>query len=397
MSREIRNQRVLDAVRKLPGREDPTDQSRGYVGWGPDEDATSGGRTVEHATWQDLLGAIQNPAREIHDFYFSHHVPSQECPCCAGSGRNKDFAELNSGFYRGGGGRWRGWSARLTQEEVDVLVDGNRLWRAEKEVVTPDNVQKFLEPFGHDEINRWLLTPVRAKALGISTAECFDCVGTGQVPTADAAVRLYAWTFDAAAGTSRVDTAENVPLGEIGEIREFMADIGWEGVKRRLGWAVSDNMHPEIVYEDKWQTFGDRTIALKGEPSFWGQDGSHPTWQHFFADHSALDPDMNLVFDYKIVAAENIRDVDFSGSELPEKFGLRLWITYPRKGSDVVIAIRECTREDAAEIKEYLSRSYQVHGRHFAWAVGREFGNEAVASAGEPETEENAMSMFMGR
>ena len=68
MSREIHNQRMLDAARNLPGRGSPHDVSRGYVGWGPDEEATMGkGKTARHATWQDMLGAIQNPAREIHD------------------------------------------------------------------------------------------------------------------------------------------------------------------------------------------------------------------------------------------------------------------------------------------------------------------------------------------
>lgn len=392
MSRDINNQRVLDAARELPGRDDPTDQSRGYTGWGPGEDAMCGARAVEHSTWQDMLGAIQNPAREVHDFYFEHYEERETCSCCDGSGKNKDFAELEEGFYSTGRGRWRGWGDRLTQEEVDLLVDKRRLGRAKKGEVTPQNIRSYQSFIGHDAINRWLLTPVRAKGLGISTDDCFECVGVGKVPVSGATVRLHAWTFDVDAGSSRVDTAMHVSLSELDEVRGFLEQVGWEGVKRRFGWAVSDNMHPEIVYEEDWNTFSGRKLRMKGEPSFGGTDGAFPTWKHF---HTGKDTDLNLVFDYKIVAPVEARDEVYAGSELPEKFGLRIWMTHPRKGTDVVNVIREATREDAGEIKEFLRQSFEVHGRHFAWAVGREFGNEAAKDSAE--TQESPLSAFLPR
>lgn len=379
MSREIHNQRMLDAARNLPGRGSPHDVSRGYVGWGPDEEATMGkGKTARHATWQDMLGAIQNPAREIHDFYFQHHVESEPCPCCDGSGKNRDFAELDRGFYRSGSGRWRGWSETLTQEEIDLLVGDGRLLNARKGEVTPQNLRDHLGRMGHDLVNKWILLPARAKSLGIPIGDCFECVGTGKVPMSEATIMLHAWTFDAVAGTSRVDTALDVRLPELDEIREFMATVGWEGVKRRFGWAVGDNMYPEIVYADDWNAFVDRRPEMKGRPSFRGRDGAHPTWRHF---HVGPDTDLNLVFDCKVVAPAEARHETYAGSELPERFGLLLWMTHPRKGTDVVNAIHEATPEDAAEIKAFLRKSFEVHGRHFAWAVGRRFGNEEVHGA----------------
>jgi len=386
MSREIRNQRILDLAKKLPGREDPTDQSRGYVGWGPEEDYTcEPGRTVYHATWQDFLGAVQTPAREIHDFYFEHHVESEDCACCAGSGKNEKYAELERNFHGP-----RGWGKNLSQEEIDALAEAGRLGRnVGKGDVTPETLGRHLGPIGHDAINRWILVPVRAKRLGISTDDCFECVGTGKVPVADAVIKLHVWTFDTAAGTSRVDTVQSIAPDEIGEVRQFMEETGWEGVKRRFGWAVSDNMHPEIVYEDDWDTFGSRKPAMKGEPSFRGIDGAYQTWKHY---GSGFDTDLNLVFDYKVIAPPEARDQDFAGSQLPERFGLRIWMTHPRKGTDVIVAIREATREDAEDIKEFLRRSFEVHGRHFAWAAGRAFGNEKEREE-EPQTE--GMALFM--
>jgi hypothetical protein len=51
-------------------------------------------------------------------------------------------------------------------------------------------------------------------------------------------------------------------------------------------------------------------------------------------------------------------------------------MTHPRKGADRVILVNGCKAEDGEAIKALLRRSYEVHGRHFAWAAGREFGNE---------------------
>lgn len=393
MSREIRNQRVLEAVKKLPGRdEEIADASRGYVGWGPHEDAmASDGRTVEHATWQDLLGAIQNPAREVHDFYFAHHVETEECSCCAGSGKNRDYAELEAGFYSSGSGRWRGWGNRLRQEEIDLLIENRRLGRVSKGEVTPENLYKHLGRIGHDAINRWILTPARAKHLGIPVDDCFECVGTGYIPVSDATIQLHVWTFDIEAGESRVDTALHVPLEEIEEVREFMEKVGWEGVKRRFGWAIGDNMHPDIEYVEDWQAFTERKAKLTGEPSFRGKDGGFPTWQHF---HTGPDPDLNLVFSYKVVAPIEARDEMFAGTELPETFGLIIWMTHPRKGTDVVNYVREARREDEPDIKAFLRQSFEVHGRHFAWAAGRAFGNEIERD--EPEApDESSTSIFL--
>jgi hypothetical protein len=399
MSQEIYNERVRRFGMTLPGRdEDHTDVSRGYVGWGPGEDATCGSRTVEHADWPAALSAIQNPAREVHDFYFCINTPSEPCECCAGSGRNKDYAELADGFYRFGGGRWAGWGdGRLHQNEIDALIEHNRLGRVQKGEVTPENINKYLGRMGHDIINRWILTPVRAANLGIDCNECYDCVGTGETPTGPTQISLYMWTFDTASGTSRVDTAEDVKMEEVAEIRDFLADIGWEGVKRRFGWPAGDNMYPNIRYEQNFNRDPDRPFRNKG---WWDSSMRFSSFEHFRREFGiGGDPDLNLIFDYQIIADEEfLNENPYASSELPEEFSLQVIMTHPRKGADRVLLIENCRAEHGEDIKVWLRKSYEVHGRHFSWAVGRDFGNEARAEQASEEVQAyDPMKFFTGR
>lgn len=401
MSREIYNERVANFGMTLPGRDDDsTDTSRGYVGWGPGEDATCGDRTVEHADWPAALAALQNPAREIHDFYFHVDTPSEECGCCAGSGRNKDYAELFKGFYRHGGGRWAGWGdGRLYQDEIDALVEKNRIGPrgTKKGDVTPENLHKFLGRMGHDAINHWILTPIRAAHVGIDCNECYDCVGTGKVPTAPTQISLYMWTFDPMSGTSRVDTAEDVRMEEVAEIRDYLVDVGWEGVKRRFGWPSGDNMHANIRYEENFRKDPDRPFVKKG---WWDSSQRFRSLEAFKSEWGmGGKADLNLIFDYRIITDEDhFEDNPFASSELPETFALQVIMTHPRKGADRTLLIENCSADDGEEIKEWLRRSYEVHGRHFAWTLGREFGNEKQQEeAPEQEASYDAVRFFTGR
>jgi hypothetical protein len=401
MSREIYNEHVAKLGMTLPGRdEENTDCSRGYVGWGPHEDATCDkGRTVEHPDWPSAHAVLQNPAREIHDFYFDVNTPSRKCECCEGSGRNKDYAELAEGFYDFGGGRWAGWGdGRLHQNEVDALIEKGRLGRnAVKGEVTPENVNKYLGRMGHDAINRWILTPIRASNLGIDCNECYDCVGTGYIATAPTRISLYMWTFDPMHGTSRVDTAEDVRMEEVEEIREYLNEIGWEGVKRRFGWPSGDNMHANIRYEENFRRDPGRPFNNKG----WWSDSMRFRSLETFKREWGMggDADLNLIFDYRIITDDHYFERNpFAPSELPDTFGLQLIMTHPRKGADRTLLIEKCSADDGEEIKDWLRKSYEVHGRHFAWAAGREFGNEERKDA-EPEEDApyDAMKFFTGR
>jgi hypothetical protein len=111
----------------------------------------------------------------------------------------------------------------------------------------------------------------------------------------------------------------------------------------------------------------------------------------------ASDVDWNLIFDYRVIASEEYREENpFADTELPEEFTLQILTTHPRKGADKVLEVQGCVREDGQEIKEWLLRSYEVHGRHFAWAVDRKFGNEVEPEETYEEPEPEHMNFWTG-
>jgi hypothetical protein len=143
-------------------------------------------------------------------------------------------------------------------------------------------------------------------------------------------------------------------------------------------------MHPQIQYEADWK-FGDgRKVMRAGQKGgWWDTCRTHETWDEFRRNWIGGDVDLNLVHDYRIVAPHDHSSHPFSSSELPEVFGIQIWMTHPRKGADSMLAIKEADPSCAEELKTFLRASHLVHGRHFAWAVGREFGNEAEVEARE--------------
>lgn len=395
MSEEVHNSRVIRISAGLPGLgtgEDlgylgiTTDGSRGWCQWLPDGDAaTMPGRTVRHPDWLSGLSAFQNPAREIHDFYFEPHIPAKECECCDGSGKNREYHELYDGFYRHGGGRWAGWGAGpLFDDELDYLHKKGRFGSTPRSRITGFNYRSHIDsPFGMDSVDHWRLTPIRAKHLGISIDDCEECLGKGLSPTGPARITLNVWTFDPVGGTSRVDVVEDVRMDELDDVRDYLAQVGWEGVLRRFGWAVGDNFHYAIPYEERFFPAQGRRFVRRSRSSF-ADNVSYRTFSQFADDYELGDPDrwhrlddLNLVFDCQIHAPEGYQDENpFAASELPDQFSATIWMTHPRKGADRMIFIQECGRDDGDMIRYLLQKSFAVHGRHFSWAVGREFGNE---------------------
>lgn len=147
-----------------------------------------------HQTWKGFL----NP------------YSSQECKSCYGSGLNTATKQLSDEWYthlRTDGKE--GWMYHLEQEDVQALIDADRLWdftrvprNAEQEEVvknkiagggnswlpesngyipTADEVNKWAKiGLGHDAVNQWICVKARAQRLGIY-GECPFCKGEGVI------------------------------------------------------------------------------------------------------------------------------------------------------------------------------------------------------------------------
>lgn len=193
----------------------------------------------------------------------------------------------------------------------------------------------------------------------------------------------------------------DVKMDQVEEIREFLNDIGWHGVRRRFGWASGDNLYPEIRYESNFKRDIENPFVEKetSRRVWWSDSLSFGSFEDFRSEFIGGNPEYNLVFDYRIIASDEHVDANpYSSSELPEdNFRLAIWMSHPRKGVSRTILVNNCTEEDGQEIKEFLRRSFEVHGRHFAWAVGRPFGNEKAVEAEDIRDEPyDAVRFFSG-
>lgn len=161
-----------------------------------------------------------------HGFIKPEALHSKECPCCGGSGYNKETEEIAQTFYDNEGfgvtwtyqynvapdgtpatrppwkvlGHTRRWSNKITQDEVQALVDKNRLYdfthifsdgtdgkergwhrREDGYIPTAKEVNHWADHgMGHDGCNRWILIEARAKRLGVYGL-CERCEGAGHV------------------------------------------------------------------------------------------------------------------------------------------------------------------------------------------------------------------------
>lgn len=137
-----------------------------------------------------------------------YHNPysGMKCAECDGTGDNPQMRELQNSWY---GENYRdGWNHNITQDEVQALIDADRLWDFTRVPVTDEHreiIRKKMadggnswlpfdngvvptaeqvnewskKGFGHDSINRWVCVKARAKRLGIDSSPCKTCEGEG--------------------------------------------------------------------------------------------------------------------------------------------------------------------------------------------------------------------------
>lgn len=250
-----------------------------YTCWGPHEDymieKSGWRRPILVDSWPSFEVKLDD-YNEVVNFYFEIDRASKECPACkGGDGYHPDAQWVSESFYRHSspfvvqtyeeqkardivesfgshlsqavvrpdtdnanypseellnkyGPEFRAfceqmrdgegyWSKSITQEEVDILVEKNRLWDFTRKVVdgkwvdmehrpTAEEVNSNQEGFkGHDAINRSYLIEARCKRFGIPL-RCPECEGYGYVWTTDKPhLNLILWLIHPRKGAGRGD------------------------------------------------------------------------------------------------------------------------------------------------------------------------------------------------
>jgi hypothetical protein len=127
------------------------------------------------------------------------------CPGCDGTGYGPEAKQLSDDWWdlaRTG----RKWCDKITQDEVQALVDSSRLYdfthtwtqgpgwqrRADGYIPTADEVNAWASSraIGHDSINHWICVRARCKRLGIEV-ECKRCEGHGDLWSSPEVKRLH--------------------------------------------------------------------------------------------------------------------------------------------------------------------------------------------------------------
>ena len=269
-----------------------------YIGWGPGDDYMSTPRDQEHGwnknfsaeTWKEFWHGKELPEDAspldkmeaagfktndwdlnlIADYYFTIRHDSENCDC--EQGYNPATSELAKTYYPdygptadGWGIVREGWHDKITQDEVQALVDAGRLmdwthtcnevpgegWKRREDgyIPTAEEVNEAQNAKGqglrsHDCINRHILIETRAKRLGYAnedgTVTCEKCQGHAYRRTGPDRLVLYLWLLHPRKGASRGVTIENVQPEDLPEIKELLR-YAMEQHKKHFAWAMEDD------------------------------------------------------------------------------------------------------------------------------------------------------------
>lgn len=208
-----------------------------YVHWGPHEDymwkESEGwdGRII-HPTWADFGPWELDEYNECVNFYFSVSRDSKDCCTCGGNGYHPDAQVIVNGFYEHMNEHGAAWKDKITQDELDALIEGGRV----KAGATVEEMNAQNRPgargMGHDAINRWILTSARLKRLGIPE-KCPECAGSGDVFTAPAAhVTLTLWMLHPRKGCSRGVEISQVEQGDLPAVFAWLKEAAKRNAQR---------------------------------------------------------------------------------------------------------------------------------------------------------------------
>lgn len=252
---------IREAIKGLPNRcEDET--NRGYVGWGPYEDylwnesESWAGRIIQE-TWADFYEGFKDCDDDYNlviDYYFDISYEAKRCETCDGSGYNPQTKQISDDFYDFAH-TGRKWCANVTQDEVQALIDANRLWDFTREVV--DGKWRDKEPpyiptaeevnaanrlgapalGSHDAINRFILIEARAKRLGV-WGECSECEGDGSIRLSDDRLELNVWLAHPRKGASRGIHIKSVQIEDLPEVKTWLAR-SWTKHQEHFAWVLA--------------------------------------------------------------------------------------------------------------------------------------------------------------
>jgi hypothetical protein len=258
-----------------------------YVFWGPGEDYMSTrdqgwGTSKVMQTWKEFGPIELDDLNECVDFYFHINRAEVACKACGRSGYNPETNRIAENFYSSATGAR--WCDDITQDEVDALIEHNRLWDfwrtcgpngwediVPRPTVTAEMVNlangakpkqpgvwmpnehpivmaggtRAVEPLKHspfmhhDAIHRMILIETRARRLGV-WGLCERCRGRCSVFTEPAAkLGLTLWILHPRKGCSRGIRIEEISKEELPAAKAWLAQAAKRNAERFAGVVAS--------------------------------------------------------------------------------------------------------------------------------------------------------------
>lgn len=234
-----------------------------YLGWGPHEDymivrGDGWNSPQTYASWSDFGPWRLDDLNECVNFYFSVNRKAEDCAACGGDGYHPSAHRIVNSFYKHmaagiGLSESEAWHDKITQDEVQALVDAGRLmdfthefvagegWKPKVPAAVPTaaevNAWERGRGIGHDCINRHILTQQRIKReLGLQDHRCPSCEGHGYIYTAPAPhVTLTLWWLHPRKGCSRGIEVNNIQRKELPAVQRFLKEAAQRNADRFTG------------------------------------------------------------------------------------------------------------------------------------------------------------------
>ncbi|MDE2103856.1 MAG: hypothetical protein KGL39_41850 [Patescibacteria group bacterium] len=241
---------------ELPNREG--DHPRGYVGWGPHEDAMcdkgNWRESISFPSWAAFWAEFADHDPDLNlvaDFYFDQETrPCETCEREHLNGYNPATKRIADAFYPHSCPRdMKPWHDKITQDEVQALVDAGRLrvWDKEENIWKSPDPVPTAEAFntanrrggldGHDAINHCILIKTRATRLGVY-GHCAECDGTTYHETGSMVLNL--WLLHPRKGASRGVEIKGVTESDLPQIRDYLRK-SWEVHLRHWNWVTEES------------------------------------------------------------------------------------------------------------------------------------------------------------
>lgn len=224
-----------------------------YVWWGPYEDYMCGddkgweSRSILEK-WEDNNFDLDD-LNEVVNFYFEIERATVNCDHCEQSGLNPASKKISDDWYAFENPQER-WSHDITQDEVQALVDGNRLYdfthtwdkengwvrREDGYVPTAKEVNDWSRKgMGHDSINHWICSEQRAKRLGVY-GQCKHCDGQGFTYTEPhAKLGLVLWVLHPRKGCSKGVHIKHIEQDKLPKAVEYLKEAMQRNADRFSG------------------------------------------------------------------------------------------------------------------------------------------------------------------